>query len=211
MNVSNTKRLSTHFLNPAFCMENSSSTYVYRHIINRVCSVCLRWFGKFDCHHLGECFACCEDTTFNTGKFPNPHLVWFSVQLCWHKWNKQMGCAQCVKPMTTGSALDGHEGRRCTSAGVGIAQPGAEALHNHKAQRCTEYFISADEEFCRDCALRGPPPAAVQGELPAAFAKPLPCDVCLEKFQTLQFPLLVISITPPRYTQDEGQLIPCKI
>ena len=52
---------------------------------------------------------------------------------------KRVGWAQCVKVMTTGSALHGHEGTR-----VGIALARGAALHNHKhkARRCTSYAVA---------------------------------------------------------------------
>ena len=136
-----------------------------------------------------------EDTTFNTAQFSNPCLASLCTRLCWHsKWRK-LGWAQCVKPMETGSALHWHEGRHCTSTEDGIAQAQGATLHRH-----------GSSVFCKLC-----PPVAVHRAMPAAFARPLPCNICFETFQALQFPLLVVSITPPCYTWEEGQPIPRKI
>ena len=72
--------------------------------------------------------------TFNTNKLPNPYFASLGTRLCrYGKWKERVEWAQCVKVMTTGSAV---QGRQCTSAGFGIAYAWEAALHNHKARRC---------------------------------------------------------------------------
>ena len=102
---------------------------------------------------FGMLIAIREDTTFNTlsSRIHILHRL-HTVALVWQV-GKRLGRSQCVKTVTMGSDMHGHQGRHCANAGVSIAQArggrctitmlGAaqsqgSALHNHMAYQQSE-------------------------------------------------------------------------
>ena len=87
-----------------------------------------------------------ENTTFNTGKFPNPYLESLCTWLMLVRQVEMDG----VGPMCEddGKRVESGTGMR-ESAGVGIsnAQARGAALHNQKGRRCTGYVISTKQRF----------------------------------------------------------------
>ena len=134
-----------------------------------------------------------EDTTFNTGKFPNSYLASISTRLCWHsKWKKRVVWAQCVKTMAKGLKLHGHEGKRrgrhCTSTGRGAAaQSEGSALHKF----C---HIHNAKGLLRLGVARATAHSGARGNTHRT-ATVTPCNACLDNFQSLQRPPLVIFST----------------
>ena len=102
-----------------------------------VCNVSLHCFGRSDCHQLGKfcmMIAIRENTTFSTSKFPNPYTASLAHGCCGTVSRKHGRVGPiCVKTLSKGSELHGHEGKRmgrhCTSTGRGAAQSEGSALH----------------------------------------------------------------------------------
>ena len=148
-----------------------------------------------------------QNTTFNTGKFPNQYLASLCTRLCWYcEWKKRVGWEQCVKP----SQRDWNCPGMRENAGVGIAQAQGAALHSQRLGVAQVTSYPKKQRVLLRSSVARSPPAALRKEMPAALHGQCHAMRALKTSK----PSMFAAGDFQRflcYTREEGQPIPCKI